>query len=107
MQCPPIRTFLAHERLRALGRLSFPIYLTHWPIIFGVGSFSLVVLSPWVGATPVRLVAWIVSVVLTILAATFFEPVDQIALRVSRNWRRMSVVNEQEGPPKWRKGSAF
>ena len=42
MQCAPIRTFLAHERLRALGRLSFPIYLTHWPIIFGVGSFSLV-----------------------------------------------------------------
>jgi peptidoglycan/LPS O-acetylase OafA/YrhL len=88
MQCAPIRTFLAHKRLSALGRLSFPIYLTHWPIIFGVGSFSLVLLAPWVGALPARLLAMIISIAVTIAAATCFEPVDQIALRVSRAWRK-------------------
>jgi peptidoglycan/LPS O-acetylase OafA/YrhL len=94
MQCAPIRTFLGHERLRALGRLSFPIYLTHWPIIFGLGSFLLVTLSPWVGSLPARLLALIISVAVTILAATCFESIDQIALRVSRNWRRQNVVGK-------------
>jgi peptidoglycan/LPS O-acetylase OafA/YrhL len=88
MQCAPVRTFLSHERLRALGRLSFPIYLTHWPIIFGVGSFSLVLLAPRIGALPARLLAMIISIVVTILAARYFEPVDQLALRVSRAWRK-------------------
>jgi peptidoglycan/LPS O-acetylase OafA/YrhL len=91
MQCAPIRTFLSHERLRALGRLSFPIYLTHWPIIFGVGSCSLLVLTPWVGGAPARALALVISITLTILAAICFEPIDQIALRISRSWRREKV----------------
>ena len=93
LQCVPIRTFLSHARLRALGPLSFPIYLTHWPVIFGVGSFSLVTLTPWAGTSPawllsMRLLALGASIVVTILAAMCFEPVDQIALRISRAWRR-------------------
>ena len=94
MQCAPIRTFLAHKRLSALGRLSFPIYLTHWPIIFGVGSISLVFLAPWVGAVPARLLAMIIGITVTIIAAMCFEPVDQIALRVSRAWRK-KVAHER------------
>jgi peptidoglycan/LPS O-acetylase OafA/YrhL len=92
MQCAPIRTFLAHERLRALGRLSFPIYLTHWPIIFGLGSFSVVAMTPWAGALPARFLALLVSIAVTIFAATCFEPVDQFALRVSRAWRKQKVA---------------
>ncbi len=94
MQCEPVRQFLSHERLRALGRLSFPIYLTHWPIILGVGSFSLLLLAPVVGALPARFLAVIISIVLTIIAALCFEPVDQIALRVSRAWRKQKRANE-------------
>jgi peptidoglycan/LPS O-acetylase OafA/YrhL len=94
MQCGPIRTFLAHRRLRALGRLSFPIYLTHWPIIFGIGSFLLVTLAPWAGVFSARLIALTVSIGMTILAAICFEPVDQIALHVSRAWRKQSVASE-------------
>jgi peptidoglycan/LPS O-acetylase OafA/YrhL len=92
MQCAPIRELLGHERLRVLGRLSFPIYLTHWPIIFGLGSFSLITLTPWAGSLPARLLALVISIVVTILAATCFESVDQIALRISRNWRRQNVA---------------
>jgi peptidoglycan/LPS O-acetylase OafA/YrhL len=93
MQCAPIRTFLAHKWLSALGRLSFPIYLTHWPIIFGVGSFSLVALAPLVGAVPARILAFMISIGVTIVAATCFEPIDQIALRVSRAWRKQKVTD--------------
>jgi peptidoglycan/LPS O-acetylase OafA/YrhL len=94
MQCVPIRTFLAQEQLRVLGRLSFPIYLTHWPIIFGVGSFLLVTLTPWIGPLPARVIALVASIAGTVLAATCFESVDQVALRVSRAWRRQKVAGE-------------
>jgi peptidoglycan/LPS O-acetylase OafA/YrhL len=92
MQCPPVRTFLAHERLGALGRLSFPIYLTHWPIIFGFGSFLLVILMPWAGSLPARLLALTLSIAVTIVASMCFQPVDQIALRVSRAWRKQGLL---------------
>jgi peptidoglycan/LPS O-acetylase OafA/YrhL len=94
MQCGPIRTFLAHKRLSVLGRLSFPIYLTHWPIIFGVGSFSLVMLAPWTGALAARILALLISIAVTVVAAVCFEPVDQIALRVSRAWRKPRIAGE-------------
>jgi peptidoglycan/LPS O-acetylase OafA/YrhL len=94
MQCVPIRTFLSHKRLRVLGRLSFPIYLTHWPIIFGVGSFLVVTLTPWTGMYPARVIALVASIAASVLAATCFEPVDQVALRVSRAWRKQKVAGE-------------
>jgi peptidoglycan/LPS O-acetylase OafA/YrhL len=94
LQCAPIRALLAHERLRALGRLSFPIYLTHWPVIFGVGSFSLLVLTPWAGAQQARVLAMIISIAVTLFAATCFEPVDRLALRVSRAWRKPKLADE-------------
>jgi peptidoglycan/LPS O-acetylase OafA/YrhL len=94
MQCGPIRTLLAHKRLSALGRLSFPIYVTHWPVIFGVGSFSLVVLAPWTGVLPARIIALLIGIAVTLFAAMCFAPVDQIALRVSRAWRKKTVTNE-------------
>jgi peptidoglycan/LPS O-acetylase OafA/YrhL len=93
MQCVPIRRFLAHKYLSALGRLSFPIYLTHWPIIFGLGSFILVASQPSIGTIPARFLALTASLVITIVAATYFERVDAIALRVSRAWRKRNVTN--------------
>jgi peptidoglycan/LPS O-acetylase OafA/YrhL len=92
MQCVPIRTLLQHRHLSALGRLSFPIYLTHWPIIFGLGSFSLLTLAPWTGARTARVLAVIISIVATLIAARCFEPIDQIALRVSRAARKRAAT---------------
>jgi peptidoglycan/LPS O-acetylase OafA/YrhL len=99
LQSPWIRKCLSSERLRALGPLSFPIYLTHWPVIFGLGSFSLVEMTPWIGtssslALAARLLALLMSIAVTILAATYFEPIDQIALRASRAWRKRNIVVE-------------
>jgi peptidoglycan/LPS O-acetylase OafA/YrhL len=94
MQCTPMRVFLGRKRLNVVGRLSFPIYLTHWPIIFGIGSFSLLLLMPLVGVLPARVLALFISIFLTIAAAVYFEPIDQIALRVSRAWRRQRLASE-------------
>ena len=95
MQCSPIRRILGHRYLSMLGQLSFPIYLTHWPIIFGFGSFVLVGSAPWVGVLPARVFALAASIVLSIVAATYFESVDTIALRVSRQWRKRNVTTSQ------------
>ena len=92
MQCAPARAFLGHQRLRALGRLSFPIYLTHWPIIFGVSCFVFVASAPWLGARGARSVAMIAGVALALVAAVAFERVDQYALRVSRVLREQKTL---------------
>ena len=92
MQCAPARAFLDHKRLRVLGRLSFPIYLTHWPIIFGVGCFLFVVSAPWLGLRSARYLALVASIGLAVIVASAFERVDQMALRVSR------VLRERKDP---------
>ena len=92
MQCSPLRTFLGQKGLRVLGRLSFPIYLTHWPIIFGVGSFLLVALAPWIGQKAARSLALVASVALTLFAAGYFERVDQLALKLSRALRQRKAA---------------
>jgi len=96
MQCEPVRVLLSRKGLRGLGRLSFPIYLTHWPIIFGVGSFLLVASAPWIGPKAARCIALIASVVLTAFAATYFERIDQFALRLSRALRQRKTAAASE-----------
>ena len=99
MQCSPARLFLGQKGLRALGRLSFPIYLTHWPIIFGIGSFLLVTFAPWIGPKPARCLVMVASVALTAFAAVGFERVDQFALRVSRGLRERKVAAGSASKP--------
>jgi peptidoglycan/LPS O-acetylase OafA/YrhL len=88
MQNEWLRSVLGHDRLRSLGSLSFPIYLTHWPIIFGLGSATVVALAPLIGEIPARFAALLASIVFSILAARCFVPVDQFALRASRDARQ-------------------
>ncbi len=97
MQCVPIRSFLGRKELRSLGRLSFPLYLTHWPIIFGVGSFVLVASAPWIGLRAARCLALVTSVALTAFAAMAFERVDQVALGLSRAVRERKVAAPSAG----------
>ena len=91
-ECAPARAFLGHQRLRALGQLSFPIYLTHWPIIFGAACFIFVASAPWLGMRGARSLALIAGVALAVVAAVAFERVDQYALRVSRVLRQQRAL---------------
>ena len=97
MQCAPIRSLLGWKGLRSLGRMSFPLYLTHWPIIFGVGSFVLVASAPWIGSHAARCLAAIAGVALTAFAAMAFERVDQVALRFSRAVRKGKLAADGAG----------
>jgi peptidoglycan/LPS O-acetylase OafA/YrhL len=96
MQNQSLRSFLAHDRLRGLGRLSFPIYLTHWPIIFGLGSATVLALAPLTGGLLARFAAVFASIVLSLFAAKCFEPVDRFALGASRNARQSKAPTLRE-----------
>ncbi len=72
---------------RWLGRISFPLYLLHPLVICGPASLLIINMSQrgWSGAVLVELVA-IFVIAASVLAATLFEPVEQIAIRASHGF---------------------
>ncbi|HET7883611.1 MAG TPA: acyltransferase [Acetobacteraceae bacterium] len=75
--CPPMQRPLASVIGRVLGRLSFSIYLLHFPILFTLVAFAALYLP--IGA------AFVLFLLLTLLAAIAFERwVDRPAIALSR-----------------------
>jgi len=89
----PLRRLLELPVSGWLGRISFPLYLLHAPILY---SFSLFVLRKMqalgVGETSAHLVVVAVSAPLAILAASLFVPVNELAIRCSR-WLGQRAVS--------------
>jgi peptidoglycan/LPS O-acetylase OafA/YrhL len=77
------RDFLSRPWLVAGSRLSFPIYLIHWPILLGPAAALFLVLN-------------VAGICFAFAASTFFLPIDRYALELSRRLRkRMSAGAEQ------------
>lgn len=76
-----------HDRLAVLGRLSFPIYLVHWPIVFGIGSFLFLALLPHAGFELSRSLTAAIVLALTFAIAVPFTAVDRIAIRIAQSVR--------------------
>lgn len=75
--CPPVQRPLASAAGRVLGRLSFSIYLLHFPILFTLVAFAAL-------HVPIG-VAFVLFLLLTLLAAIVFERwVDRPAIALSR-----------------------
>jgi peptidoglycan/LPS O-acetylase OafA/YrhL len=70
-----------------LGRMSFPIYLVHWPIIFGPGAALVLLLHPELGTVTAGVLASAASVALTLLLAPGLRRIDLAALAWSRRIR--------------------
>ena len=78
LYCAPIWPILASAPCRHLGRLSFSIYLLHFPILFTVVCFAFTVL-------PSVIFALVLFLAATFLAAIAFERlVDRPAIALSR-----------------------
>ena len=76
--CPLVWPALESVPCRQLGRLSFSIYLLHFPILF-----TLVCLAFTIAPSPA--VAFVLFLVLTLLAAVAFERlVDRPSIALSR-----------------------
>jgi peptidoglycan/LPS O-acetylase OafA/YrhL len=81
------RSFLSRPWLVARCKLSFPLYLIHWPILFGPAAALFLLLSGVVGVELARVCAMLVGISLALICSMFFLEVDRRALELSRGLR--------------------
>jgi peptidoglycan/LPS O-acetylase OafA/YrhL len=85
------RDFLSRPWLVARSRLSFPLYLIHWPILFGPAAALFLLLNGMVGIELARVGAIVVGISLAFAGSMLFLGVDRYALELARALRiRMS-----------------
>jgi peptidoglycan/LPS O-acetylase OafA/YrhL len=93
------RQFLSRPWLVAQSGLSFPLYLVHWPILFGPAAALFLLLNGIVGIELARVSAIVVGICLAFVCSIFFLAVDRYALGLSRRLRkRMSHAPNQTLP---------
>ncbi len=92
------RSFLSRPWLVARSRLSFPLYLMHWPILFGPAAALFLLLNGIVGIELARLCAIVAGICLAFIASTFFLGVDRRALELSRGLRQRMSGASRETP---------
>jgi peptidoglycan/LPS O-acetylase OafA/YrhL len=94
------RSFLSRPWLVARSRLSFPLYLVHWPILFGPAAALFLMLNSLVGIEIARVGAIVAGICLAFIASVLFSPADRCALELSRRLRqRLSASLEAPGDP--------
>lgn len=99
------RSFLSRSWLVARSKLSFPLYLVHWPILFGPAAALFLLLNGLVGIEIARVCAIATGICLAFVASILFSPTDRCALELSRGLRkRMSVSLEVPRGPTARAG---
>jgi len=69
------------------SRLSFPIYLVHWPILFGPAAVIFLWLNGAIGLELARVGAIVCGIGMAFAGAVLFSPIDRGALSLSRRWR--------------------
>jgi peptidoglycan/LPS O-acetylase OafA/YrhL len=90
------RRFLSRPWLVRCSKLSFPLYLIHWPILFGPAAALFLLLNGIVGMELARVGAIVVGIGLAFVCSIFFLPVDRRALELSRRLRkRMSDARHE------------
>ncbi|MBB4198165.1 hypothetical protein CCR94_10990 [Rhodoblastus sphagnicola] len=85
----PLGRVLTRPAFVALGRLSFPIYLAHWPILMGGGSFVVVALAPGIGVALAGVAAGFLVIAATFALARPFSRVDAFAIATARRCRAL------------------
>lgn len=63
-----VRSTLLHPWLQHLGKISFPLYLAHWPVIIG-GLFVLLHVSPGISSHPALLILLATAIPATLVTA--------------------------------------
>jgi peptidoglycan/LPS O-acetylase OafA/YrhL len=79
-----LRRMLSHPRVAAFSKYSFPLYLVHWPILFGPGAALVLATHGTIGVLGLRLLAIAFCIAASLLAAWAFAPIDRAAVRLSR-----------------------
>lgn len=95
---PPAQAFLGNGVSRFLGRISFPLYLIHGPVMLAVSLHLLEALqAEGIGAPTARLVTAGATVPLAILASSVLLPANDAAMRLSRRFGA-ALIGERVRP---------
>lgn len=95
----PARDFFSNRVSRWLGRMSFPLYLIHGPVLFAVSLPLLAALKDaGLGNAGARLVTAGVTLPVAILASFVLLPVNDLATRLSRQFGKMLVSPRTSEP---------
>lgn len=97
---PVIQKLLRWQPLVTLGKLSFSIYLLHWPVMISVGSLLYLKLRDrgW-EHTPAVVLMWAVFTLLTFAGAWFLHRyVDEPSIRIGR-WIEGWFSGSKKLPP--------
>jgi peptidoglycan/LPS O-acetylase OafA/YrhL len=92
------RAFLSRPWLVARSRLSFPLYLIHWPILFGPAAALFLLLNDVAGIEIARVGAIVGGICLALVCSAIFLPVDRAALDLSRRLRKRMSGTPDETP---------
>ncbi len=87
-QSTSLRSLLGQPRAARWAQLSFPLYLVHWPILFGPSAALFLIAEPRLGIAFAQMLAIGFAVAASLLAAWAFAPIDRAAVRLSRALRR-------------------
>ena len=82
------RQILSRPWLVARSRLSFPLYLMHWPILFGPVAALFLLLNDVVGIELARVSAIVAGIGLAVICSAFFSTIDRHAVELSGRLRR-------------------
>jgi peptidoglycan/LPS O-acetylase OafA/YrhL len=85
MLCPPAQALLERRSCRHLGRLSFGIYLLHFPILFTLACLILIGTQPVLPFAASVAIVFVLFIGITMFAALLFERwIDRPAIALSR-----------------------
>jgi peptidoglycan/LPS O-acetylase OafA/YrhL len=83
--CPPVQALLKRRSCRHLGRLSFGIYLLHFPILFTLACLMLIGTQPVLPFAASVAIVFALFIGITMFAALLFERwIDRPAIALSR-----------------------
>jgi peptidoglycan/LPS O-acetylase OafA/YrhL len=92
------RRMLSRPWLVAKSQLSFPLYLIHWPILFGPAAALFLLLNGMVGIELAGVGAIVAGIGLSFVGSIFFLTVDRRALELSRALRKRMSAEPRQVP---------
>lgn len=97
---PALRGLLSNRVSQWLGALSFPLYLTHLLVFCSISSYFVLALGENgdLGASA-RIVIALATIAAALVVAAAFEPVERLAIRVSRAISSAAISLTPAGRP--------
>jgi peptidoglycan/LPS O-acetylase OafA/YrhL len=94
--CAPIVRLLQAKSLVYLGRLSFSIYLVHWPVVMGVTPSIFLLIKDTTGELIAKLLCSVLTLIITLLVAIPFSKIDQLAIALSRKIKHTQLPQRRQ-----------